>query len=98
MDRAPATEMGSGRVTQGPARALHRQRVAAPGPAALAERFPPMPAHRRLMRAPDRPTTTRWSMFVPLCAVRAAWLVALGLLVGCLNPMPDDFPSEREDD
>lgn len=50
------------------------------------------------MRAPERPTTARRSPAVPLCAVYAAWFAAFGLFVGCLNPMPDDFPSERDDD
>ncbi len=51
---------------------------------------------RRLMQVSDRPTTARRSAFVPLCAVRR-WLLAVAVLcVGCLNPMPDDFPQDHE--
>lgn len=47
------------------------------------------------MRAPEPSTLARRSGAVPICAVFAVVLVWVGLVSGCLNPMPDDFPSQR---
>lgn len=44
------------------------------------------------MRA-DAPTRTRRSGFAPLCA---KYWALLCLALGCLNPSPDDQPSERQ--
>jgi hypothetical protein len=57
---------------------------------------PPTLVFRRPMPAPERPTMARRPGVVPLCAACAALLAVAGVLFGCLNPMPDDFPSERD--
>lgn len=44
------------------------------------------------MHATDRNGAARPSRFVPGCAICG---LLLGL-VGCLNPVPDDFPNDRE--
>lgn len=47
------------------------------------------------MAAPERRATARRSGVVPTCAAFAAAL-AYALATACLNPMPDDFPSNDE--
>jgi hypothetical protein len=49
------------------------------------------------MASSERHTRAARSGFVPKCAGRALWAIAL-LLAACLNPMPDDFPSSRDTD
>jgi hypothetical protein len=55
----------------------------------------PTLVRRRLMQATERPTTARRPGYVPFCALLRVWLAVAGVNFGCLNPMPDDFPSER---
>jgi hypothetical protein len=50
------------------------------------------------MRAPERPTTAGQRRCVPVCAASRVWLAVVVACFGCLNPMPDDFPSERGDE
>jgi hypothetical protein len=47
------------------------------------------------MASVEHRTRAERSGFVPKCAGRGLWAVVLVLLAGCLNPMPDDFPSDR---
>jgi hypothetical protein len=46
------------------------------------------------MAAPTHPTRSRRSWFIPACAALgvALWLV---VIEGCLNPRPDDYPSNN---
>ena len=46
------------------------------------------------MRHPERSTGAARSVFVPLCATAGAAFV----LSGCLNPIPEEFPSRTDDD
>jgi hypothetical protein len=48
------------------------------------------------MRGREPNTAARRSVFVPLCAAIGLGLCLLFAEAGCLNPVPDEFPSNQE--